>query len=148
MFLHIMHGKHIDFLAQNKQAYSIGVRNWPTLCSTQQLWSTLAALNSKVEAYAQVPFFDTLALVCFVMPPGLSKTLMANDKLKPLRTDTSLHRTDTSTEQLTETYKLTGETGSYRYMAPEVFRHEPYNLKVRKSGDAHISWAQVISACD
>ena len=27
-------------------------------------------------------------------------------------------------------YKLTGETGSYRYMAPEVFRHEPYNTKV------------------
>ena len=24
-------------------------------------------------------------------------------------------------------FKLTGETGSYRYMAPEVFRHEPYN---------------------
>ncbi|KAG2500845.1 hypothetical protein HYH03_001606 [Edaphochlamys debaryana] len=30
----------------------------------------------------------------------------------------------------TERYKLTGETGSYRYMAPEVFRHEPYNNKV------------------
>lgn len=29
-----------------------------------------------------------------------------------------------------QVYKLTGETGSYRYMAPEVFRHEPYNLKV------------------
>eukprot|EP00798_Chlamydomonas_sp_ICE-L_P018139 gene18139-24579_t len=28
------------------------------------------------------------------------------------------------------TYKLTGETGSYRYMAPEVYRHEPYNVKV------------------
>lgn len=27
-------------------------------------------------------------------------------------------------------YKLTGETGSYRYMAPEVFRHEQYNNKV------------------
>jgi len=27
-------------------------------------------------------------------------------------------------------YQLTGETGSYRYMAPEVFRHEPYNNKV------------------
>jgi hypothetical protein len=25
---------------------------------------------------------------------------------------------------------LAGETGSYRYMAPEVFRHEPYNNKV------------------
>ena len=28
-------------------------------------------------------------------------------------------------------YDLTGETGSYRYMAPEVFRHEPYNSKAR-----------------
>ena len=27
-------------------------------------------------------------------------------------------------------YKMTGETGSYRYMAPEVFRHEIYNEKV------------------
>jgi len=25
---------------------------------------------------------------------------------------------------------MTGETGSYRYMAPEVFRHESYNEKV------------------
>jgi serine/threonine protein kinase len=28
------------------------------------------------------------------------------------------------------TYQLTGETGSYRYMAPEVFRHEPYGPAV------------------
>jgi serine/threonine protein kinase len=27
-------------------------------------------------------------------------------------------------------YRLTGETGSYRYMAPEVYRHEDYNHKV------------------
>ncbi|CAN0005912.1 unnamed protein product [Discosporangium mesarthrocarpum] len=27
-------------------------------------------------------------------------------------------------------YKLTGETGSQRYMAPEVFLREPYNEKV------------------
>lgn len=32
--------------------------------------------------------------------------------------------------KLGESYKLTGETGSYRYMAPEVFRHENYNEKV------------------
>lgn len=31
---------------------------------------------------------------------------------------------------LDATFRLTGETGSYRYMAPEVFRHEPYNFKV------------------
>jgi len=27
-------------------------------------------------------------------------------------------------------YKMTGETGSFRYMAPEVYRHEDYNHKV------------------
>mmetsp|Transcript_8534 Transcript_8534/g.29087 ORF Transcript_8534/g.29087 Transcript_8534/m.29087 type:complete len:555 (-) Transcript_8534:401-2065(-) len=31
---------------------------------------------------------------------------------------------------LTDRYHLTGETGSYVYMAPEVFRHESYSLKV------------------
>ncbi|MCO5614651.1 hypothetical protein L7F22_068935 [Adiantum nelumboides] len=33
-------------------------------------------------------------------------------------------------KNLHEVYKLTGETGSYRYMAPEVFRHKPYDTKV------------------
>jgi ankyrin repeat protein/tRNA A-37 threonylcarbamoyl transferase component Bud32 len=31
---------------------------------------------------------------------------------------------------LNDRYSMTGETGSYRYMAPEVFKHEPYNEKV------------------
>ena len=36
-----------------------------------------------------------------------------------------------STDELArEVYNYTGETGTYRYMAPEVFRHEPYNAKV------------------
>lgn len=30
----------------------------------------------------------------------------------------------------TDRYKMTGETGSYRFMAPEVFKHEEYNNKV------------------
>lgn len=50
---------------------------------------------------------------------GLSKSLVPVDK----------HGT-IATMDMNATYKLTGETGSYRYMAPEVFRHEPYNLKV------------------
>ncbi|KAH9604010.1 hypothetical protein KSS87_014190 [Heliosperma pusillum] len=29
-----------------------------------------------------------------------------------------------------DVYKMTGETGSYRYMAPEVFRHRSYDKKV------------------
>jgi serine/threonine protein kinase len=29
-----------------------------------------------------------------------------------------------------DTFTMTGETGSYRYMAPEVFRHEVYNETV------------------
>mmetsp|Transcript_18868 Transcript_18868/g.40627 ORF Transcript_18868/g.40627 Transcript_18868/m.40627 type:complete len:504 (+) Transcript_18868:214-1725(+) len=37
-------------------------------------------------------------------------------------------------------YKLTGETGSYRYMAPEVFRHEQYNNKVDVYGFAMIAY--------
>jgi len=49
---------------------------------------------------------------------GLSKSLVPVEKHGQLSMS---HNT---------TYKLTGETGSYRYMAPEVFRHEPYNLKV------------------
>lgn len=32
--------------------------------------------------------------------------------------------------QETDTFKMTGETGSYRYMAPEVFRHESYTETV------------------
>ena len=29
-----------------------------------------------------------------------------------------------------DTYKLTGGTGSYRYMAPEVYLHQPYDISV------------------
>lgn len=38
-----------------------------------------------------------------------------------------------------EAYKMTGETGSYRFMAPEVFKHEEYDEKV----DVY-SYAQII----
>lgn len=37
-------------------------------------------------------------------------------------------------QMLSETFALTAETGSYRYMAPEVFRHEAYNHKVSFCG--------------
>ena len=47
---------------------------------------------------------------------GLSKTLPINKH---------------ASFDLESKFKLTGETGSYRYMAPEVFRHEPYNYKAR-----------------
>lgn len=33
-------------------------------------------------------------------------------------------------QQETEMFTMTGETGSYRFMAPEVFRHESYNETV------------------
>jgi serine/threonine protein kinase len=48
---------------------------------------------------------------------GLSKTLPVNK------------HADVQ-ENLDSKFRLTGETGSYRYMAPEVFRHEPYNYRV------------------
>ena len=46
---------------------------------------------------------------------GLSKTLSVRNKVP---------------QDLSQAYKLTGETGSYRYMAPEVFRHEYYGPPV------------------
>jgi len=53
---------------------------------------------------------------------------------------------------------MTGETGSYRYMAPEVFRHEPYSEKVDIyslgcimfylfHGEAPFEWLQPLDAC-
>ncbi|CAM9858088.1 unnamed protein product, partial [Scytosiphon promiscuus] len=38
------------------------------------------------------------------------------------------------------TYKMTGEVGSYRYMAPELVKHEPYNSKVDIYSWAILSW--------
>ncbi|CAM9939249.1 unnamed protein product, partial [Ectocarpus fasciculatus] len=38
------------------------------------------------------------------------------------------------------TYKMTGEVGSYRYMAPELVKHEPYNAKVDIYSWAILSW--------
>lgn len=47
---------------------------------------------------------------------GLSKTLPVNKH---------------ASVDLDSKFKLTGETGSYRFMAREVFVHEAYNNKVR-----------------
>ena len=54
--------------------------------------------------------------VCKLADFGLSKTLPVN------------RHADFG--YLDSKYRMTGETGSYRYMAPEVFRHEPYNSSV------------------
>jgi hypothetical protein len=54
--------------------------------------------------------------VCKLADFGLSKTLPVNKHAEYGYLDSK--------------YRMTGETGSYRYMAPEVFRHEPYNSSV------------------
>ncbi|KAK9838136.1 hypothetical protein WJX81_003291 [Elliptochloris bilobata] len=59
---------------------------------------------------------------------GLSKTLAIQSSMSR---SGAMGELDERGEPLNnERYKLTGETGSYRYMAPEVFRHELYNTKV------------------
>mmetsp|Transcript_964 Transcript_964/g.1701 ORF Transcript_964/g.1701 Transcript_964/m.1701 type:complete len:493 (+) Transcript_964:198-1676(+) len=58
---------------------------------------------------------------CKIGDFGLSRTLQPlHDKLRPGMKYLG---------EMSEAYVLTGETGSYRYMAPEVFRHETYNIK-------------------
>jgi serine/threonine protein kinase len=44
-----------------------------------------------------------------------------------------------------DSYRMTGETGSYVYMAPEVFRHEAYNLKVDQYAYAMILYQARVS---
>lgn len=44
------------------------------------------------------------------------------------------------TRKLEDTFKMTGKAGQMRYMAPEVFKHEPYNNKVDVYGFAHVLW--------
>jgi serine/threonine protein kinase len=64
------------------------------------------------------------------MAAGIDKSIKDRDKSRP---GTSRKTTVAKLGNLGVTanvYEMTGETGSYRYMAPEVFRHEPYNTKV------------------
>eukprot|EP01025_Chloroclados_australasicus_P063609 TRINITY_DN8425_c0_g1_i2.p1 TRINITY_DN8425_c0_g1~~TRINITY_DN8425_c0_g1_i2.p1 ORF type:complete len:231 (+),score=23.47 TRINITY_DN8425_c0_g1_i2:2-694(+) len=58
---------------------------------------------------------------------GLCKTL---PKLKSSGIDATKNAAQSNDSKATDRFRLTGETGSYRYMAPEVFLHEPYNTKV------------------
>ncbi|CAM9567562.1 unnamed protein product, partial [Ectocarpus sp. 13 AM-2016] len=39
-----------------------------------------------------------------------------------------------------DTYEMTGEVGSYRYMAPNLVKHKPYNVKVDIYSWAILSW--------
>jgi serine/threonine protein kinase len=63
-----------------------------------------------------VDFKDTLKISDF----GLAK----------LRPYESLHKINGNTPDTNDTFIMTGETGSYRFMAPEVFRHERYDETV------------------
>ncbi|KAL4538986.1 hypothetical protein Ndes2526B_g02745 [Nannochloris sp. 'desiccata'] len=69
--------------------------------------------GSAYQSHRQIVFdTGTVKLADF----GLSKTLPVNKHA--------------DFGYLDSKFRLTGETGSYRYMAPEVFRHEPYNSSV------------------
>jgi serine/threonine protein kinase len=69
--------------------------------------------GSAYQSHRQIVFdTGTVKLADF----GLSKTLPVNKHADYGYLDSK--------------FRLTGETGSYRYMAPEVFRHEPYNSSV------------------
>lgn len=60
-------------------------------------------------------------------PPPPEPNLAASPSLAVLGLEA---KAEAQPAELTDSYKMTGETGSYRYMAPEVYRHEPYNNKV------------------
>mmetsp|Transcript_13433 Transcript_13433/g.18371 ORF Transcript_13433/g.18371 Transcript_13433/m.18371 type:complete len:492 (-) Transcript_13433:364-1839(-) len=63
--------------------------------------------------------------VCKIGDFGLSRTLAPMRVKRPI----GQQHADNASADMTELYVMTGETGSYRYMSPEVFRHESYNIK-------------------
>lgn len=69
--------------------------------------------------------------VCKIGDFGLSRTLapMRNQKRGSKVVNSASISLPEEDGHMTETYVMTGETGSYRYMSPEVFRHESYNIK-------------------
>jgi serine/threonine protein kinase len=59
-----------------------------------------------------------------------SNVLISNEDTAKI-TDFGLAKfVPTKNKSLNDTFTLTGETGSYRFMAPEVYRHEVYNQTV------------------
>ncbi|CAM9736015.1 unnamed protein product [Discosporangium mesarthrocarpum] len=54
--------------------------------------------------------------------------------------DLGLARIIEKRSSINDTYKMTGETGSQRFMAPEVFRKEPYNEKADMYSFGLILW--------
>ncbi|KAK9786069.1 hypothetical protein WJX73_002690 [Symbiochloris irregularis] len=72
--------------------------------------------------------------VCKIADFGLSKSLALGkgtaNNAGVTKNERQMMALQNDGNCLNEVYQLTGETGSYRYMSPEVFRHEPYNSKV------------------
>eukprot|EP00959_Pyramimonas_sp_CCMP1952_P071639 1496278-Pyramimonas_sp.AAC.1 len=76
---------------------------------------------------------------CKIGDFGLSRTLQPlKDKLRP--------GFSKYLGEMNEAYVMTGETGTYRYMAPEVFRHETYNVKADTYAVAMIMY-QMFEGC-
>jgi len=77
--------------------------------------------------------------ICKIGDFGLSRTLQPlKDKLRP--------GFSKYLGEMSEAYVMTGETGTYRYMAPEVFRHETYNVKADTYAMAMIMY-QMFEGC-
>lgn len=66
--------------------------------------------------------------VCKIGDFGLSRTLapIRRNRGPDMYTDVGKPH---ASEDMSDMFVMTGETGSYRYMSPEVFRHESYNIK-------------------
>lgn len=92
--------------------------------------ATLVAAKYGLVKVADFGLSRITTLMQAILSPASSGAIQT-DSPSVNRTDSALSTEARARSENTnkEVYNYTGETGTYRYMAPEVFRHEPYNGK-------------------
>ena len=134
-------GKNMDFCSALKASCNIAaaMQYMHSRRPYSVIHRDLKPANILLDAHGNAKLADFgLSKMCHVTTPLLPDDLPGSpDRSDKSRytgmTEASLAKEqkleDVYTELYAHSFLLTGETGAYKYMAPEVFRHERYGLK-------------------
>ncbi|KAL1530610.1 hypothetical protein AB1Y20_001510 [Prymnesium parvum] len=108
-------------------------------CSLLDVMKAFAGTPFSAERTARyaIQFAQGMTFLHTCKPPILHRDLKPanllldySDTLKVSDFGLAKLRPPLNSTEVSQPYKMTGETGSYRFMAPEVYRHEDYALPV------------------